>query len=334
MGKNIKLNENKEETKAMNTNNKNNKEGKKMETWLKVLLTVCGVACVGTFTYGALTYQTAKENEIKDAATKVELQTEESTQQKTEIEEQVDMNLKYEEEAKALWNKHKELFICEESTFIEKYVSYRLNDKLTSKQSYDSLYNEYAKENQVATTINGEVVAQASEMDIEIEKEQEQEATEKVEKADFEVVELEAEEMYAIKGVNKRKGPDAKDFDKVGSLKYGDKVKVTGIVNEYKGKSVVWYQLDTGEFACAGYFAKELPKQEPQPQPETEQQTQPEQYQTWNKFIELNEEEQLEFLKQHFGEDGVCAGSEMSLDTSIDPNYAANYGYEGNVTLE
>lgn len=79
---------------------------------------------------------------------------------------------------------------------------------------------------------------------------------------EYEVLEINPEDMYASQNVNLRNGPNAQDFDKIGGLSYGDKVTVVGIVKQYKDETCLWYELSTGEFVSGAYLLKELPKQE------------------------------------------------------------------------
>ena len=46
--------------------------------------------------------------------------------------------------------------------------------------------------------------------------------------------------MYAIRSVNIRKGPNADDFEKVGSLKTNEAIEVIGVVEEYNGEDTFW----------------------------------------------------------------------------------------------
>ncbi len=76
--------------------------------------------------------------------------------------------------------------------------------------------------------------------------------------SDYEVEEIDPETMYAAQTVNLREGPST-DYNKVGSLGTAQQVTVTGIVESYKGETVLWYQLDTGAFVNGGYLIDELP---------------------------------------------------------------------------
>ena len=73
---------------------------------------------------------------------------------------------------------------------------------------------------------------------------------------DFVVEPIEPMTLYATKTVNLRQGPSADDFAKIGSLSARQQVTVIGEVREYKGKSVYWWQLSTGEFVSAAYLSE------------------------------------------------------------------------------
>lgn len=81
---------------------------------------------------------------------------------------------------------------------------------------------------------------------------------------DFVVEPIEPKTLYATQKVNLRQGPSADDFAKIGSLSPRQQVTVVGEVREYKGKSVYWWQLDTGEFVSAAYLSeKPIPESSP-----------------------------------------------------------------------
>lgn len=73
---------------------------------------------------------------------------------------------------------------------------------------------------------------------------------------DFVVEPIDPMTLYATQTVNLRQGPSADDFAKIGSLSPRQQVTVIGEVREYKGKSVYWWQLSTGEFVSAAYLSE------------------------------------------------------------------------------
>ena len=106
-----------------------------------------------------------------------------------------------------------------------------------------------------------DVVAEHSDMDAVINSYDDnlaEEVTDPVEGVvvDYEVIPVTPMTLYATKTVNLRQGPSADDFAKIGSLSARQQVTVIGEVREYKGKSVYWWQLDTGEFVSAAYLSE------------------------------------------------------------------------------
>ncbi|MBD5508824.1 MAG: SH3 domain-containing protein [Lachnospiraceae bacterium] len=261
--KEVKVNNN--ENKRESVENEESNGGKNMNTLLKIILSIGIVGSVGLIVLGISTYQTTKENSAKEAASIVQVQATD-TANKSNIEQRVDNTLKYQQEAEQFWNDN---LICSKNEFINKYIQYRENG-LTAEQARDSLYNEFSKENQVAMNEDGEVVAEPTEMDALINSEDDditeevvEEAVQENQEVTYEIREIEPETLYATQQVNKRQGPSAKDFDKIGSLSYGEKVTVVGVVEQYNDEVVLWYQLDTGEFVSGAYLVEKLPNSQP-----------------------------------------------------------------------
>lgn len=252
-------------------------------TILKIVLSIVAVAGVGCIAYGVTTLQNDKDLQVQQAATQIEIQVQDkTTPSKTTTEQVVDKALaeqqkqdQWKKEAEQLYEKYKEELICDKNTFISKYIQYR-GKGLSSQQAYDSIYNEFAKVNQIQVNEVGEMDAQLHSLDENVEEPIVEETTVVEEaKIEYEVIETAPEDMYAVQDVNLRNGPDAEDFDKIGSLAYGDKVTVVGIVKLYNNETCLWYKLSTGEFASGAYLLKELPQQkvEATPTPTPEQQT-------------------------------------------------------------
>lgn len=244
-------------------------EKKGMELWAKILLTVAGIAGAGLIVFGVNSYNAAKDNAVQQAASVVEVnntQTDfEQLVDETIEQMEVDNTLEYEKEAKELWGQHSEELICTEDVFVDKYVGYR-NNGLSKEEAWNSLYNEFAKVNQAEFNEDGEVIANDEALEAIMNSEDEDISEEVVETTDDEIVgdyvveDIEACQLYAISAVNIRKGPDASDFDKVGSLKLNQRVTVTGIVKEYKGEPVLWYRLEGSKgntgFVSGAYLAE------------------------------------------------------------------------------
>lgn len=129
-------------------------------------------------------------------------------------------------------------------------------------------YSETEVEDEVYDSIE-DVVAEPSDMDAVINSYDDnlaEEVTDPVDDiiVDYEVIPVTPKTLYATQKVNLRQGPSADDFAKIGSLSPRQQVTVVGEVREYKGKSVYWWQLDTGEFVSAAYLSeKPIPESSP-----------------------------------------------------------------------
>ena len=240
-----------------------------MNIFVKVMITLAGIGCIGCIVYGVNTYNTAKENEVQQAASVVQIEMNDSTV-KSDTEQVIDMTLQY-QEAEQLWKENTNKFICDKQTFIDKYINYR-NNGLSKEQAYNSIYNEFAKENQITTNEQGEVVAEVTEMDAVInsaddnieEIVEQPEVIEEAEVVDFVVEEITPTQLYALQAVNVRSGPDAQDFDKISGLKEGQRVTVVGVVKQYKDETVLWYKLEGSKgntgFVSGAYLAEKMPE--------------------------------------------------------------------------
>ena len=78
----------------------------------------------------------------------------------------------------------------------------------------------------------------------------------------YEVEIVEEQEMYATEACNLREGPSSDDYNKIGSLSKGEAVEVVGIVKQYKGNTVLWYQTSTGAYVNGAYISDSLPVQQ------------------------------------------------------------------------
>jgi hypothetical protein len=249
-----------------------------MDKKKKIVSGIIGIGCVALIGYGVYSYNTNKDKEV---ATSTQILVSDSTEQ-SDTEKVVDDTI-YNDEAQSLWDANKDNLICDESTFIEKYIAYR-NQGLTQSEAFQSLDNEYNKGNQIEEDGNGEVVAPVDDpMNSAINSEDDPTTstttpstpstnTTTEDTANYTVDKMDDKILYALQQVNLRQGPDATDFEKVGSLSYGDAVTVTGVVKVYNEKQVLWYQLDTGEFVSGAYLAESLPaKQEASTSSNTQQ---------------------------------------------------------------
>ncbi|MBQ2886451.1 MAG: SH3 domain-containing protein [Alphaproteobacteria bacterium] len=134
----------------------------------------------------------------------------------------------------------------------------------------DAMQGEGTLTKPVSYNEGGEVVAEKSEMDVDMGIEDADDGSEAVETmaeveetTDFEVKDMEPTTMYALQSVNLRQGPDAKDFKKVGSLKYAQSITVTGEVKEYKGEDTNWLRAETEDgkevYVAAKYLSIHKP---------------------------------------------------------------------------
>lgn len=260
--KEVKVNK---QTERESTEKEERDGGRNMNTLLRIALILGVAGSITLIAMGVTTYQTAKNNSVKEVTSIVQVQATDTANEHN-IERNVNPTIKYEQEARQLWDDN---LICSKSDFLNKYIKYRKNG-LTAKQARDSLYNEFSKENQIIVNEDGEVVAEPTEMDALINSEDDNTTEEIVEEiiqenkeVTYEVNEIEPATLYTTQQVNKRQGPSAKDFDKIGSLSYGEQVTVVGVVEHYNDEVVLWYQLDTGEFVSGAYLVEELPASQP-----------------------------------------------------------------------
>lgn len=250
------------------------KVGKNMDKIIKLIPVAVVVAVGACIAVVIATIGMKEENDISEVATSQQIiQVHDNTATTSSKET-------FRTEAEKLWSLNKEKFVCDESKFIEEYIGYR-ESGLADKLAYNSLYNSYAKEFQVETNPEGEVVADGFNADNVIDDKNEEptvseeETTAPIqEENQYTVEEIKPIKMYVFEAVNIRKGPHSSDFDKVGSLNEGTYVTVVGIVKTYKGATTLWYQLDNGNFVSGAYLSDKMPEKETvQQQTSTQQQT-------------------------------------------------------------
>lgn len=191
----------------------NNGGKKNMDTWIKILLSIVGVGCAGVIAIGISMFNTAKDNDIKNATTTapVIIQVQDNTTQQKEVETKV-----------------------EEATTTAIEVTYNEKGEIMVKD--DALA---AVINSTDDKVDEPTVADTSVL---------------TETVNFVVNDIEPCQLYAVKEVNIRKGPDADDFEKVGSLTLNQRVTVTGIINEYNGEAILWYRIE-GSQGNIGYVS-------------------------------------------------------------------------------
>lgn len=256
---------------------KNNKEEKNMELWVKFLLALAGVGAVGMVAYGIVTYNTAKENEIREAAasnpTIIQVNDSTSDNNKPDIEQTVDYSL----EAETAFSESGLPEECRDQ-FISVFIDYRkkgikseeIVEKLVAK--YNEIVNKSVQANgasddaEIETPEDEEYQRQ---LELEEAARQQAEATTSEEKAenslpadpqqsnptstsDFDVLYLEEQELYAQSSVNIRSGAGI-NYEKVGSLSLNEAVTVDGLAVTTEGKE--WFQLIDSEGSLIGYVS-------------------------------------------------------------------------------
>ena len=338
------------------------KESRNMETLLKILIPVVGVAGAAAIVFGVNTYKTMLENEQRELANQgpVIIQVQENISEKTDVEEVVDKTI-FEAEAKKLWEQHSEKLVCSEDEFVKKYVEYR-SMEYSDDRAWDSLESEYAKENQIEFNENGEVVAWTEEMEAimnstedfelvrnetvtepteEIEEEQDieqdvEDIEQDVEILDFVVNDIETIQLYATQAVNVRKGPSADDFEKIGSLTLNQRVTVNGVVNTYKGETVLWYRIEGSKgnigYVSGAYFAEKEVVVVTSPKTDEPAPVEP----TPEVNVETPKENNSTPAENNSNTVGgfTFNGGSLGFNATFGGQASADSGYEGNVRLD
>ena len=246
-----------------------------MELWVKFLLALAGVGAVGMMAYGIVTYNTTKENEIKEAATSnptiIQVNDSTSDNNKPDIEQTVDYSL----EAETAFSESGLPEECRDQ-FISVFIGYRkkgiqseeIVEKLVAK--YNEIVNQSVQANgasddaEIETPEDEEYQRQ---LELEEAARQQAEATteqpenslpaeptqsETPSTSDFDVLYLEEQELYAQSSVNIRSGAGI-NYEKVGSLSLNEAVTVDGLAVTTEGKE--WYQLVDSEGSLIGYVS-------------------------------------------------------------------------------
>ena len=257
-----------------------------MNIFVKVMITLAGIGCIGCIVYGVNTYNTAKENEVQQAAQVVQIEMNDSTV-KSETEKVVEETVKqvdYSKEAEKAFGKSG-LSAEYKEQFMQAYIKYR-------KQGVDAdvIYNKLMEKfNQEKTSgVMGNAAGDQAEIEDEYDQAyqdqldaeaKEAEIVEEVEQPEFQVLLLDETVKYAKKPVNIRKGPGT-TYDKVGGLTTNQEVTVIGLVPD-SGSG--WYQLIDENDEVIGYVSasylvdEKVTVQETKPPVQESTQTQPEQ---------------------------------------------------------
>lgn len=233
---------------------------KKMELWVKIMLSLAALGCIGAISYGCVTLNNMKQNEVQQAAvsTTIEVTDSSSTQpqqaSKTPETKEVDYGLEAETAFKA-----NELPENIKEQFIADYIAYR-EKGLSVENFLPDLLDKYltASQEEIQANVSSEDAELETEEDeayqAQLNKEAQAEQAEPAEpaEADFEVLYLDNTEMYAQSNVNIRAGAGI-TYDKVGSLSQNEAVTVIGLAITKDNKE--WYQLGDTDGNLIGYVS-------------------------------------------------------------------------------
>lgn len=232
---------------------------KKMELWVKIMLSLAAVGCIGAISYGCVTLNNMKQNEVQQAAvsTTIEVTDSSSTQtSKTPEVKEEDYELEAETAFKAneLPENIKEQFIADYIAYREKGLSVEdflpdLLDKYLTASQEEIQANVSSEDAEIETEEDEAYQAQLNE---EAQAEQSEPAEPEEAEADFEVLYLDNTEMYAQSNVNIRAGAGI-TYDKVGSLSQNEAVTVIGLAITKDNKE--WYQLGDTDGNLIGYVS-------------------------------------------------------------------------------
>lgn len=232
---------------------------KKMELWVKIMLSLAALGCIGAISYGCVTLNNMKQNEVQQAAVSTTIEVTDSsstqTQQTPEVKEE-----DYELEAETAF-KANELPENIKEQFIADYIAYR-EKGLSVEDFLPDLLDKYltASQEEIQANVSSEDAELETEEDeayqAQLNKEAQAEQAELAEpeeaEADFEVLYLDNTEMYAQSNVNIRAGAGI-TYDKVGSLSQNEAVTVIGLAITKDNKE--WYQLGDADGNLIGYVS-------------------------------------------------------------------------------
>ena len=241
------------------------KENKRMESIVKYIL----IALVSAGVIGGSIFAVYKNNEIKEAATQQEvvidndtLLNDKSGQETIDVDAIAETyynenkdNIKSDttlEDWKTVFKDYWATTNGDEAATVRDCLNYFALDTLTAEDVENGKTIELTPEEQAV--INLEMNGEEDDAEVETTSvEQETDTTEAsieastdtVNAKDYEVEYYDnAKTMYAIRSVNIRKGPNADDFEKVGSLKANEAIGVIGVVEEYNGEDTFWLAVE------------------------------------------------------------------------------------------
>lgn len=234
---------------------------KKMELWVKIMLSLAAVGCIGAISYGCVTLNNMKQNEVQQAAVSTTIEvTDSSTQPQQASKTPETKEVDYELEAETAF-KANELPENIKEQFIADYIAYR-EKGLSVEDFLPDLLDKYiiASQEEIQANVSSEDAELETEEDeayqAQLNKEAQAEQSEPAEaepaEADFEVLYLDNTEMYAQSNVNIRAGAGI-TYDKVGSLSQNEAVTVIGLAITKDNKE--WYQLGDADGNLIGYVS-------------------------------------------------------------------------------
>ncbi len=237
------------------------KENPNMNPIVKyILIALASVGVVGATVFGIY-----KSNEIKEAATQQEVVVDKDTLLNDKSgQETIDVDAL----AETYYNENKDNIKsgttledwttvfkdywastnADESATVRNCLNYFALDTLTAEDVENGKTVELTPEEQAV--INLEMNGEEDDAEVKTTSVEQETATteasieistDTVNAKDYEVEYYDnTKTMYAIRSVNIRKGPNADDFEKVGSLNAGAGITVKGVVEEYDAKDTFW----------------------------------------------------------------------------------------------
>ena len=234
-----------------------------MKTKKVILIIIAALGCIGAISYGCVTLNNMKQNEVQQAAVSTTIEVTDSSTQpqqasKTPETKEEDYELEAETAFKAneLPENIKEQFIADYIAYREKGLSVEdflpdLLDKYLTASQEEIQANVSSEDGEIETEEDEAYQAQLNE-EQSAQAEQSEPAEAETAEADFEVLYLDNTEMYAQSNVNIRAGAGI-TYDKVGSLSQNEAVTVIGLAVTKDNKE--WYQLGDADGNLIGYVS-------------------------------------------------------------------------------
>lgn len=253
------------------------KENPNMNPIVKyILIALASVGVVGATVFGVY-----KSNQIKEAATQQEVVVDNNTllndksgQETIDVDALAETyynenkdNIKSDttlEDWKTVFKDYWASTNGNEAATVADCLNYFAPDTLTAEDVENGKTIELTPEEQAV--INLEMNGEEDDAEVETTSVEQETATteasieastDTVNAKDYEVEYYDnAKTMYAIRSVNIRKGPNADDFEKIGSLNAGAGITVKGVVEEYGDEDTFWLcvEYNGGEAYISGAY--------------------------------------------------------------------------------